>query len=129
MVCEGKNNKKYFAVPGGQRLLTGKFPLTYRKKRVWKVEKFKKLQNEEATFFIILFFSFFSFFFFFFFFFCFSLFKPTKICFGPTKKEIFYREKAVHAGKKIRKNDFAPSEKFSCYAPELWLNSIKACGR
>ena len=31
--------------------------------------------------------------------------------------EIFYREKAFHAREKIRKNDFAPSEKFSCYAP------------
>ena len=31
--------------------------------------------------------------------------------------EIFYREKAFHAGKKIRKNDFASSEKFSCCAP------------
>ena len=31
--------------------------------------------------------------------------------------EIFYREKAFHAGKKIRKNDFAPSEKYACYAP------------
>ena len=29
----------------------------------------------------------------------------------------FLPEKAFHAGKKIRKNDFAPSEKFSCYAP------------
>ena len=31
--------------------------------------------------------------------------------------EIFYREKAFHAGKKIRKNNIAPSEKFSCYTP------------
>ena len=31
---------------------------------------------------------------------------------------IFYREKAFHARKKkIRKNDFAPSEKYSCYTP------------
>ena len=33
---------------------------------------------------------------------------------------IFYREKTFHAGKKnqeIRKNDFAPSEKYACYAP------------
>ena len=30
---------------------------------------------------------------------------------------IFYREKALHGGKKIRKNDFPPSEKYSCYAP------------
>ena len=29
-----------------------------------------------------------------------------------------HQEKAFHAGKKIRKNDFAPSEKFSCYDPE-----------
>ena len=48
-------------------------------------------------------------------FFCFSRFKTTQICFGSTKMEIFYREKAFHAGKKIRKNDFPPSEKFSCY--------------
>ena len=31
--------------------------------------------------------------------------------------EIFYRKKAFYAGKKIRKDDFAPLEKFSCYAP------------
>ena len=30
---------------------------------------------------------------------------------------IFYREKAFHAGKKIRKNDVASSEKYACYAP------------
>ena len=52
-----------------------------------------------------------------FFFFCFSLLKTMKICFGSTKMGIFYREKAFHAGKKIRKNDFAPSEKYACYAP------------
>ena len=59
--------------------------------------------------------------FFFFFFFCFSLLKMTKMCFGSTKMGIFYREKAFHAGKKIRKNDFAPSEKYACYAPEQIL--------
>ena len=32
--------------------------------------------------------------------------------------EIFYQEKAFHAREKIRKNDFAPSEKISCYVPE-----------
>ena len=52
-----------------------------------------------------------------FFFFRFSLFKTTEICFGSIKTEIFYREKAFHAGKKIRKKDFVPSEKFSCYTP------------
>ena len=45
--------------------------------------------------------------------FCFSLLKTTKICFVSTKMEIFYREKAFHAGKKIRENDFAPSGKFA----------------
>ena len=40
--------------------------------------------------------------------------KMTKICFGATKMEIFYWEKVFHVGKKIRKNDFAPSENFSC---------------
>ena len=44
-----------------------------------------------------------------------SLFKRTEICFGSTKMEIFYRRKAFYAGKKIRKNDFAPSEKSACY--------------
>ena len=33
------------------------------------------------------------------------------------KMGIFYREKIFHAGKKIRKNYFAPSEKYACYAP------------
>ena len=31
--------------------------------------------------------------------------------------EIFYREKAFHAGKKIRKNDSAPSEKIFLLRP------------
>ena len=62
----------------------------------WKVEK---LQNEERTFDLF--------------------FKTTKICFGSTKIEILYREKAFHAGKKIRKNDFAPSE--NCpVTPWVW---------
>ena len=34
---------------------------------------------------------------------------------------IFYWEKAFHARKKIRKNDFAPSEKYAWYAPARWL--------
>ena len=39
----------------------------------------------------------------------------TEICFGSTKMGIFYREKAFHAGEKIRKNDFAPSKKYACW--------------
>ena len=40
---------------------------------------------------------------------------------GPVKKKIgiFYQEKAFQARKKIRKNDFAPSVKYSSYAPGL----------
>ena len=49
----------------------------------------------------------------------FSLLKTSEICFGSTKMGIFYWEKAFHIGKKIRKNDFAPSEKYSSYAPDL----------
>ena len=60
--------------------------------------------------FIFLFFYFLIFFFFFFFFFCFSLFK-TKMCFGATKMEIFYREKAFHTGKNIKKNMTLPPQK------------------
>ena len=37
---------------------------------------------------------------------------------------IFYREKAFHARKKIRKNDFAPSEKYACYAPGFRVEFI-----
>ena len=112
-----------------QRLLTGKFLLTYWEKKrqgkkgkgvktiekkrrkivkgkvenwKWKVEN---LQNQEGGYFFLL-----------------SLFKTTKICFRCTKMDIFYRGKAFHAGK----NDFASSEKFSCYAPapSIWMGSL-----
>ena len=33
-----------------------------------------------------------------------------EICFGSTKMAIFYREKALHARKRIRKNGFAPQK-------------------
>ena len=73
----------------------------------WKVEKLKNEKKKWGE----------DFFFCFVFVFCFPLFKKTtKISFGSTKMEIFYREKVFHAWKKIRKNDFATSEKFSCYA-------------
>ena len=42
-----------------------------------------------------------------------------------TKMDIFYREKAFHAGKQMRKNDFAHSEKFSSYAPVLRGGSME----
>ena len=73
----------------------------------------EKLENEERTFFLLLF--------------CFSLFKTTKISFWCTKMAIFYLEKGFHAGKKIRKNDFAPSEKNSYYAPDQ--NDCNGCKR
>ena len=54
-------------------------------------------------------------FFFFFFFLLFTL-KTTKICFVYQNGN-FLPGKTFHAGKKIRQNDFAPSEKYVCYAP------------
>ena len=93
-----------------------------------KIEKGGKLKMEgrkvtkwgEDFFLFCFVFGFFFFFVLFCFvlvFFCFSLLKPIGICFGSTKMEIFYWEKAFHARKKIRRNDFAPSEKYSSYAP------------
>ena len=49
------------------------------------------------------------------FFFCCSLLK--KKLFWVYQKGNFLPEKAFHAGKNIRKNNFAPSEKYACYAP------------
>ena len=56
-------------------------------------------------------------------------FQTIKICFGSTKMVIFYQENAFHAGKKIRKNVFAPPpEKISCYAPDCDLRcSLLPC--
>ena len=127
-----------------QRLLTRKFLLNYQVKRGqekrekgenweekkenckregWKlkgegvkVTKHRKKVEDLFFFFVVVFFVVFVFVLFFFF--CLSLFKTTKICFGSTKMEIFYWEKSFLAGKKIRKNDFAPSEKFSL---EYWV--------
>ena len=104
------------SAPPPQRLLIGKFLLTYREKRgKGKREKGGKWRRKEGK--IVkgkaenwkwgrksskmsrprgLFFSFFGF----------SLVKTTKMCFGSTKMEIFHRKKAFHAEKKkIRKND------------------------
>ena len=58
--------------------------------------------------------------FFFFFFFCFSLFKTTKI-FLVYQNGNFLPGKRNSRGEKIRKNDFAPSEKNSCYALEAYI--------
>ena len=66
----------------------------------WKVEK---LQNEERTFF--------------FWFFLLLTFQNHINLFLVYQNGNFYREKAFHAGKKIRKNDFAPSEKFFLLCP------------
>ena len=82
----------------------------------WKEEK---LKNEEKTFiyFILFYFILFYFILFYFilifilFYFIFSLFKTLKFVLGLPKWEFSTR-------KKIRKNDFAPSEKHSSYAPD-----------
>ena len=103
-----------------QRLLTRKFLLTYREKRGkekrergknWekeKVENWKwkaeKLQNEERTFF----------------FFASNFSKALKFVLGLPKWKFSTGKKHFTLGKKTGKNDFAPSEKFSCYAPAVW---------
>ena len=55
-------------------------------------------------------------------------FKTTEICSGSTKMGIFYREKAFQTGKIIRKNDLAPSEKYSSYT-SVYHNAVinRAC--
>ena len=50
-------------------------------------------------------------------FFCFTLLKTTKICFGGTKIEIFYREKAFHAGKKNQEKMTLPLRKIFLLRP------------
>ena len=42
--------------------------------------------------------------------------------------KIFYRDKAFHAGKNIKKNDFLPSEKFLCYVPAIGYASVPVFG-
>ena len=95
-------------------LLTGKFLLTYREKRGkekrknggngeenkenWKKEGGKLKMEGGLTKWGEDFF-----------------FNAIEICFGSTKMEIFCGEKHFMQGKKIRKNNFAPSEKFSTY--------------
>ena len=83
----------------------GKIEQKRRKIEKGKVENWKwkeeKLQNEERTFFFFFF-----------------AFQTTEICFGSTKMGIFYQGKSIsHREKKIRKNNFALSEKHSSYAP------------
>ena len=89
-----------------QRLLTGKFLLTYREKRGKEKRENEpkskenrkkgrwKIENGRRKSYIM-----------------------RRGPFGSTKMAIFYQEKAFHVGKKIRKNDFAPSKKYSSYAP------------
>ena len=60
-------------------------------------------------------FFFFSLFKTFFFFFHFS--KRLKFVLGLPKWGFSTEKIAFHARKKIRKNNFAPSEKYACYAP------------
>ena len=75
-----------------------------RESRKLKMEAGKRVTKwgEDLLFFIFLFF----------FFFLLSL----KFVLGLPKLE-FCTGKSIHTGKKIRKNDFAPSEKYSSYAP------------
>ena len=115
-----------------QRLLTGKVLVTYREKEAgnkkekdakwrrkegklskgsWKIEngsrKCSKMRR--GPYFFVFVFVFVCFLFFVSFFLL-SLFKTTKICFGSTKIEIFYWEKAFHAGKKLGQMTLPPQK-------------------
>ena len=75
--------------------------------------KVTKLGEVGWFFFFFFFFLFFLFLFLFLFFvlfcfFSFSLFKTTKICFGSTKMEIFYREKSISRWKKNQEKWLCP---------------------
>ena len=112
-----------------QWLLTGKFLLTCLEKRGenweekekrkkegklkkgrWKSYKMRRepFQNEEGTFF-----------------FCFSLFKTTKICFGSTKMEIFYRKKHFTLGEKNHEKWLRPLRKMFPLCPWWQFCSLK----
>ena len=59
------------------------------------------------------------FFFFFFFFFLLFTFQNDKNLFWVYQNGNFLSGKSISCREKIKKNDFAPSGKFSCYAPEF----------
>ena len=102
----------YFCWPTGKREARKKGEMEKKRRTIEK--KKKKMRGPFCFLFC------FVLFFLFVFFFCFSLLKTTEICVGSTKMGIFYRENTFHAGKKIWKNDFALSEKYSSYA-SAWL--------
>ena len=85
-----------------QRIRTGKFLVTYREREARKkkengAEKMQNAKKGRWKFFLL---------------FSFHFSKPLKFVFCLPKWEI-------STGKKIRKNDFVPSEKYSSYAPDL----------
>ena len=47
--------------------------------------------------------------------FCLSVFETTEICLGSTKMDNFTRKNYISCWEKIRKSDFAHSEKYSSY--------------
>ena len=91
---------------------------TERKRRkIWKgSEKLKmegeRYENEQRTSFLFVF-VFCLFCLFVCLFFCLSLFETTEICLGSTKMDNFPGKNHISCLEKIRKPDFAPSEKYS----------------
>ena len=57
--------------------------------------------------------------------FCFSLLKTMKICFGSTKMQIFNREKAFHARKKISLKWLRPLRKICLLCPGVHLGGVE----
>ena len=111
-----------------QRRLTREFLLTYRENRAEKKENRKwrwKIKNGRRKSYKMRR-GFFSFFLSFFFFFLFT-FQNHWTLFWAYQNGNFYREKSFYSGEKIRKNEFAPSEKYYSYAPvlDLWEKKKK----
>ena len=81
------------------------------------MEAGKVIKSGEELFFFFFCFFVFVFVFVFVFFFLLFTFENDEICFGSTKMGFSTGKKHFTPGKTIRKNDFAPSEKYACYAP------------
>ena len=100
------------------------------KKGRWKIEngRRKNYKMRRGFFFIIFFFYYYSLFFLFYFIylfiylfiFSFHLSKPLKFILGLPKWEFSTRKKHFTLEKQFWKNDFAPSKKYSSYAPRKY---------
>ena len=119
----GGGTRKFLLTNRGKKWKRGKMEKKRRKILKSKVENWKRKEAKVPKWGEDFFFSFFLLNFLFFYFiylliYLFFAFHFSKFFLSLPKWKFSTGEKAFHARKKIRKNDFAPSEKFSCYAPD-----------